>query len=166
MPNWCENTVTIIGSKEMLDDFEEHKLRFNHYVPRPAEEENNWYEWNCENWGTKWEVDSDDFNVINRDDEKIEIEFQTAWCPPIAFFKKLCLMYSKIYIECKYIEDGSLGRGIYIFTKNNEQLKETHYNWVQPCEYDDIPELEGEEVVGTIVKEKEEENKSTINIKL
>jgi adenine-specific DNA-methyltransferase len=45
MPNWCENTVTIIGSKEMLDDFEEHKLRFNHYVPRPIEEEKNWYEW-------------------------------------------------------------------------------------------------------------------------
>ena len=100
MPNWCENTITIVGSKEMLDDFEEHKLNFNHYVPRPVEEENNWYEWNCENWGTKWEVEPNDVNIINRDDEKIELEFQTAWCPPIAFLKKLCLMYSKIYIEC------------------------------------------------------------------
>lgn len=164
MPNWCENTITIVGSKDMLDDFEEHKLNFNHYVPRPVEEENNWYEWNCENWGTKWEVEPNDVNIINRDDEKIELEFQTAWCPPIAFLKKLCLMYSKIYIECNYVEEGSLGRGIYIFIKNNEQLKETHFNWSQPYEYDAIPELEGEEVVGTIVKD--EEVKSTINIKL
>lgn len=145
MPNWVENTIIVVGQKEMLDDFEEHKFNFNHYVPRPPEEAANWYEWNCNNWGTKWEVPQEEVMIDRNDDEKITFNFNTAWSPPIAFLRKLCFIYNKIYIECNYIDEGEIDRGIVILTKNNGQIKEKEFTWEQPYSLEGIEEL-GDEV--------------------
>jgi hypothetical protein len=142
MPNWVENTIVVVGQKEMLDDFEEHKFNFNHYVPRPPEEEANWYEWNCNNWGTKWEVSEDDVSIDRTDDEKITFNFNTAWSPPIEFLRKLCTIYNKIYIECNYIDEGMVERGIVILTKNNGLIKEKSFTWEQPYNFENIEEID------------------------
>ena len=46
----------------------------------------NWYTWQVENWGTKWdpEVMSADFDGIT-----LSLSFDSAWSPPIAFYEWL-----------------------------------------------------------------------------
>lgn len=54
--------------------------------PRPEEEDDNWYEWNNENWGTKW-----DMRVFNSEFKDGELRFygETAWNAPIGILNKL-----------------------------------------------------------------------------
>lgn len=150
MPNWCYNTITVVAKQSVIDDLEEHKFNFNYYVPRPPEEEENWYNWNVENWGTKWEVPEDEVSTDRLDEEKVQFEFATAWSPPIAFCKNLCRLYDKIYIELKFNEEGDSEKGILFFTKNNGQFKYKEFLWEQPYNEENIEELDGEEEMETI----------------
>lgn len=62
------------------------EVDFNILVPTPtnitndnSDPNNNWYDWNCENWGTKMFYD----NYCERvSDDEIEIFVETAWAPP------------------------------------------------------------------------------------
>ena len=44
-------------------------------VPRPTDQEENWYAWNCDNWGTKWGCY--DQQIVGQNNEMIS--FTTAW---------------------------------------------------------------------------------------
>ena len=68
MPNWCDNSLTITASKEKIDAIEaglklQEKVLFQTIRPRPESEEESWYEWNVNNWGTKWEASVYDYIV-------------------------------------------------------------------------------------------------------
>lgn len=68
MPNWSSNILILEGNKKELEQFyienlssevidsKQVKLSFNKSVTRPKKEEDNWYKWNCNNWGTKWDA--------------------------------------------------------------------------------------------------------------
>jgi len=93
MPNWCYNSVTLRNSDPTKLDALEEILKdpkaevFQHLCPRPASEEDNWYGWNCDNWGTKWDITVND---SERDDEHtMLLHFDTAWSPPIALYEYL-----------------------------------------------------------------------------
>lgn len=61
------------------------------YGRRPATEEEvaeiratgypDWYEWSCDNWGTKWDAYGD--QEVNENKYRINLHFDTAWGPPI-----------------------------------------------------------------------------------
>ena len=93
MPNWCYNSVTLHNdNKEKIDALEaelqkESPEPFNHLRPRPAEEEENWYGWNVNEWGTKWDVTPHDFE--RKDDNTIYMNFDSAWSPPITLYEYL-----------------------------------------------------------------------------
>ena len=94
MPNWCDNSVTLSHSDKEKIDALEAVLKdqqdcevFYHLRPRPADQEENWYEWNCNNWGTKWDMTIVDFDRY--DENTIWISFETAWSPPIAMYEFL-----------------------------------------------------------------------------
>lgn len=115
MPNWCENSLTIFGDKKTIENLYKMALDiddkgfFNQIVPRPLSEEENWYNWNAENWGTKWDVCSDGFDVEkiegDNDDYSFQIYLETAWSPPMAFVTALCKKF-KVSATLDYIEVG------------------------------------------------------------
>jgi hypothetical protein len=92
MPNWCYNSVTISHEdKTKVDELvavlsSEKAELFMHLHPRPTDQEENWYEWNCDNWGTKWDITTHDWG---RDGNEVTLNFDTAWSPPIALYEFL-----------------------------------------------------------------------------
>jgi len=95
MPNWVRSEIAISGDRAELDKFIELAKNDNYYheeddpkdrvtffdfgkfMPRPAEEDDNWYDWNCENWGTKWNAKYVELHDDN--DDCIVYQFETAW---------------------------------------------------------------------------------------
>jgi len=62
-----------------------------------------WYDWCCNEWGTKWDTDG----YCNVDDEEyIELDFDTAWCPPMEWFNKVVKKYPTLHFTLKYEEEG------------------------------------------------------------
>ena len=110
MPNWCDNRVIITGKEEHLNAILEAKLSFDKLRPRPEEQEENWYEWNYEHWGTKWDIHEDQIDISLFTDEKgvseINADFFTAWAPPCAFFKYLTQQMPGLQIKTKYYDGG------------------------------------------------------------
>jgi hypothetical protein len=112
MPNWCSNVVTINhGDKEKIDAIETELNKekddvalFQMLYPRPAEHEEDWYGWNVNNWGTKWEASIYDFERL--DDNNIRVNFDTAWGPPIALYDYL---FGEGYDTTAYYDECGMG---------------------------------------------------------
>ena len=87
MPNWCSNNVTIEATdsellKRLQDALDDEKDLFNQFVPQPEfEGDQDWYMWNIENWGTKW--DAKPYNGFHWEGNTVAFSLETAWSPPI-----------------------------------------------------------------------------------
>ena len=155
MPNWSYNKLT--ASDEVLKQIIDEKgnLDFNTIVPMPKELEgtispnrdktqeeknaskkliekygsDNWYDWSCENWGTKWNSSSD-----GPYDGGGVITFSTAWSYPDSFIEALSKKFPNESIEFEWEEEQGYGK---VFTIQNGE-KEIQEEW-------DLPEW-GEEV--------------------
>ena len=111
MPNWCMNSLTLKHEdKSKIDDLfaaikeNEGKEFFNVLCRRPADQEENWYDWNINNWGTKWDIGIIDGEIQREDDNTISLAFDTAWSPPIAFYS--FLFEDGWDVTAKYYEPG------------------------------------------------------------
>ena len=137
MPNWCCNSLRVLGAKELVEDFcktqfsidedtKEEVLDFSKLIPEPtfdnADEQNlydngNWYGWRCNNWGVKWNANMNyvDKNIGTDEIGEMTISFDTAWTTSTAWFEKLCEKYPTLDMELAYHETGMGFRG---FTTN------------------------------------------------
>lgn len=91
MPNWCYNSATLSNQDKSKIDALEAELQkeesepFNHLRPNPDGE---WsYEWSCNNWGCKWDVNPMDWE--RQDDHTIVMHFDSAWSPPTTLYDYL-----------------------------------------------------------------------------
>ena len=95
MPNWVSNRISIHGQTEQLQEVyaEWCKPRpdgvgfsFQNLIPRPETEEGNWYNWNINNWGTKWDAchGYDEWAT-----DYLALAFDTAWSPPEPIFEAM-----------------------------------------------------------------------------
>ena len=111
MSNHCFNTLTV--SMEMVqkivekyigkDDNGDKIFDFDRIVP--VGDVPDWYEQHIEKWGTK--SAGYDLNI-----GKFNIDFVTAWSPPVPIIKKLAELH-KDYLFClEYYEPGMAFRGI------------------------------------------------------
>lgn len=139
MPNWCNNAFHIHGTQEEINHFlskwtnkkcidgewtSKRCLKFNDFVTIPKEEEENWYDWNVNNWGTKWDLVEDMTTVITLDTE-IQVETQTAWAPPLKFFETLSKMYPTMTFTVSYHEEGMMFCG-YAEWSGGEEVTNLH----------------------------------------
>tara|TARA_B100001059_G_C17709597_1_gene514698 strand:+ start:156 stop:722 length:567 start_codon:yes stop_codon:yes gene_type:complete len=128
MPNWCNNYFVLQpcskieaeklphekskdydkAVKLILKDDELEQIKgFEIFYPRPKEKDKEWYDWNCSNWGTKWNINS--WGICAHDigeDNRLCCSFDTAWSPPISFAKKLSELYPDMYVGLDYEEPG------------------------------------------------------------
>lgn len=110
MPNWVTNEITFDVSEdyemEEIKNFmmsEECEFDFNKLVPMPSDiyrgnlgekelklyGKKNWYDWSCENWGTKW-------NACDVLWGEYEVSFETAWSPVNDLVKKLAKKFPNV----------------------------------------------------------------------
>ena len=115
MPNWCSNTIEIEGTKEQINAFvsfldeQTGKEWFSFFKPTPPElKEEGWYEWNVENWGTKWNCDAQDWVKVENpsaDESSVTFWFDSAWSPPTALYEFI-ESTSTLNIKASYNEGG------------------------------------------------------------
>ena len=141
MPNWASNELTITHNKVSLEIKElfqqtckegDNIPLFQHFVPMPEELKNtiapcprvealeekygasNWYDWRYKNWGCKWEVA--DIYLAEEEKNSVTLCFNTAWCPPITFYKNLIEKYPDIRLYANYTEESNEYAGYYEYT--------------------------------------------------
>jgi len=150
MPNWCYNDLKVKGHKARRDAFHDKFIKdgFDAFVPMPKELANesapvgdekkekeflkkygakNWYDWANKNWGTKWNIYSDELSV-NREEDFDQYGFYTAWAPPTRWLEKVAEMYPELEFEVYFEEPGIGFFGIAKFSDGDiEYIQE--YNW-------------------------------------
>lgn len=134
MPNWCNNTVTIIAPAEEIDRIQENgPITFEKFFPMPdhiirgncpsekMHDPDWWYQWSLKHWGTKWDMDPMDpkeaiengfMETDEADPEKfpgmwyVKFHFDTAWSPPIELFDNYTELHPESHVTLEYYELG------------------------------------------------------------
>lgn len=110
-----ENDIYAYGKKP-FDNYEKYGAK-------------NWYDWCNANWGTKWNAC---YTCITTDEEGNpvgnEVEFKTAWTPPIEVIHKLAEQHPEYEFELKYAEEQA---GLYCGYRNYYEG-----NLAEECDYE------------------------------
>lgn len=135
MPNWCENRIKISGPTKKINKLWEdinndgllntlHPQPDNLFLENLDPEKRleldkdgvpNWYDWRVENWGTKWEISSEDLCLLDNSDGTSCVwgDFVSAWSPPIEAYTTFNKMNNDCEIEGWYFELGCGFCGLY-----------------------------------------------------
>lgn len=129
MPNWCSNSIIIKDlTIEQVADLERYIAEndgrfFQYFRPRPKKDDDDWYDWNLKNWGTKW--DACDTHISETHKDKIVIMFESAWAPPTELYYYI---HDKGYkFVAKYSEPMMGFAGI--FEDGMDMYWETFMDW-------------------------------------
>jgi hypothetical protein len=104
-----------------------------------------WYEWNVNNWGTKWDTGiGDDLPVITYGDKSsICITFDTAWGPAVPAYIAMAEQYPSLNISVEYSELGMGFWGSVTFAGGeivDEEEGEVDHEWLLE-KYGECPEV-------------------------
>ncbi len=128
MPNWCDNEVTVIGTKnvlvELLDQVKDGEECLSFEKILPTEDHENWYLEHIEKWGTKWEVSEPTVTDIEDNGDgfyKILFLFQTAWSPSTPISSELSERFDVKVIHF-YDEPGMDFSGLETFFKGRRNV--------------------------------------------
>ena len=143
MPNWVYNNVSInVKDKdeaEKLQNFLEDKesvFSFNKVIERPKEQEDNWYDWNISNWGTKWDANDAHLNI--GEDGKLNYSFSSAWSPPMSVVQKLSEKFPTVPINFHFREEQGWGAETNLLNGEISVVKE----WDIPQSHADMDGIE------------------------
>ena len=150
MPNWCDNTVYISHEDPkkiqiLVDAWKANKF-FGTIYPEPdytkvkvepmfpeikgnndpVSPESAWWDWRVRNWGTKWEVASDDYyEPIVEGETSLKVSFSTAWSPPTGIYDRL--VNDGYSVDAYYYESGCAFCGHY--SDGNDETYGIDGNW-------------------------------------
>lgn len=150
MPNWFYFSVTITGENQDVEQFIENvkgsekfetegrEFDFNHFIPQPdnifrgamsfGDEKKlkeqgipDWYSWNNQNWGTKWNAVCDDihhFDLAEHKQLQVIYDLRTAWAFPVPVIERMIDDYPDLTFVIVG-EEESDAYGVYIDTTLN-----------------------------------------------
>lgn len=124
MPNHITNILFINEEGEKLQRVldtlkgENGAIDFEKLTPMPKEEEDNWYEWRKEHWGTKWNA-YDINREIDFSDEN-HIVFNTAWSAPMPIYKEIAELLPDCRIYITYADEDCGFNCGEVFIRNGE----------------------------------------------
>ena len=101
--------TSIPGSSQKQEN-DKGEIVWETYNFPDGKNDDRWYHWCIENWGTKWDVSELD---IEYDDEVLELTFSTAWSPPEGVMQVLKDKYPDLGFTCFYDEPGMEVAGYY-----------------------------------------------------
>lgn len=113
---------------------------------RSMRDDQDWYHWNCRNWGTKWDVavsNGDEYADTQLewvDDNEILIRFNTAWSPVHQVLIKLSEQHPTLDFDYEYEEEQGWG-GRCTFLNGEESSSE---EWDIPSSHADYVKLDRE----------------------
>jgi len=148
MPNWVYNSMTITGGSseelgKLADSLKGDRgdgaisdLTFQSIVPRPAEEQ-DWYNWNISNWGTKWDANDVTFTL---DEDTLHYTFSTAWSPPAQIFTAVSTANPDLHFRFVFEEEQGWGGVVEAKAGVMTTVKE----WDIPSTHAEIVERGGE----------------------
>lgn len=106
MPNWIYNTVTIDGSPKDVKEI--YDVQFDFQKIHPCENSEDWYNWCCAHWGTKWPAS--EYEVIDYEEGEtnsvLEVIFTTAWSPPHSLLAYMTKLWPSLKIRTTFVEEG------------------------------------------------------------
>ena len=149
MPNWCNNSISIVGPKDTIkalwDSANNQKDGFgllNAMVTMPEElneteglsDGPNWYEWRVNNWGTKWDVSDEglEYNEVDEDTAEIVGWFDSAWAPPVVAYEQFCNDMDNCDLEASYYEPGMDFAGFWSRDGGDEYCENLHDEYEKP----------------------------------
>lgn len=131
-------------------DMEETDFSFWNVVAPPREwwgeyfTGENWYNWNVNNWGCKWDAKADydsgsslesEFLFEDSDRNELVYRIETAWSPPIEFVDAMAVRFNMCQIELAYEEEqGWGGERVYdageLFSVSEYDIPESHQDYM------------------------------------
>ena len=92
-----------------VPDGDDYSARVKAWEERNEEEHGhkNWYDWCVANWGTKWDIKEiwEDAEAPDPGGTMIGLSFDTAWAPPVGFYRTMTDEYG-FTVEAHYLEEG------------------------------------------------------------
>jgi hypothetical protein len=70
----------------------------------------NWYDWNCQNWDTKWNACETNAELFE-DSQQLVLHFSTAWSPPVPVVEALAQACINLNLEMNYRWEEEQGFG-------------------------------------------------------
>lgn len=164
MPNWCDNSLGFQGNTEddlkLVELFkQDHPFQAIYPCPEELDAEGahsfggpdkdkqdsiraqltekygyqNGYAWRVANWGTKWDA----CDLVWIDDTSFC--FNTAWSPPVDFYRKMSELYPNASFSFEYSEPGVgfAGGGRYFNGNFQDHCGEYDYSQDDPDDPDD-----------------------------
>jgi hypothetical protein len=104
-PEELQITARFLTPDDSNDDEETKALRQQYTTNKEKYGATNWYDWQIENWGTKWSPDIDDLDVQD-DGKRIWARFDSAWAPPSQLIQKLSGLFPTLQFVISYEEGG------------------------------------------------------------
>ena len=126
MPNWTSKELIVTGKHDEVARFVDHigqTMDFENIIPPPAnmfrgdllgEKERkecaekgipNWYDWQSEHWGTKWNAFDVEREICEYGDE-VKYTFGTAWDAPRKILIALKEQYPQLSFRWFYRIEG------------------------------------------------------------
>lgn len=123
MPNHCDNFLEISGKPKLINklmkqvEITESEATAQHektifschkIIPRPIDKNDDWYDWNITNWGSKWDC----YDIQEEGGDTWEkgywtLYFNTAWSPISEVISELARQHPKLRIHYRYYEGGA-----------------------------------------------------------